>query len=277
MERLSAACNPLAIFGAATLVSWRKVEFFVVRYKKIAFPSRPCGGPYDASRVCVVARAYQPHSCIRVSFPRSLLLSRPCTQHRVTTDFYAIKDKKKYIFLRESPSRKIGFSSIGTERARVPISLLRAPHVSPIGSSLVITVTASTLLLPRYLQQFAIFFPPCAVKHAACAITITTRRPSRIVKRQLINEARALAAARVFFSSAVFGVRRESTERARETSVPPRFTLRLFLSCCLLAVFDRFENQCATRSTATHEEKSLRVPLHASYRRFVAYLQISFC
>lgn len=102
----------------------------------------------------------------------------------------------------------------------------------------------------------------------------------------MINEARALLtrARAHFFSWTVFGERRESTEsaRAHETNRPPRFppllVLRLSASpYYLLAVFDRFENQCAARSTAARGEKSLRVSLHASQRRLVAYLQISFC
>jgi len=74
-EHLTASCNSLVIFRPVTSVSWRKVGFFVVRYKKIAFSPRPCGGPYDASRVCVVARAYQPRSRVRVTFSLSLSLS----------------------------------------------------------------------------------------------------------------------------------------------------------------------------------------------------------
>lgn len=117
----------------------------------------------------------------------------------------------------------------------------------------------------------------------------------------MINEARALltrarasapARPRIFFrerfSASVANRPRARTTRARARPSrhhPLRFpplpsTLALSVSpTCpfhLLAVFDRFGNQCAARSTAAREEKSLRVSLHASQRRLVAYLQISF-
>lgn len=177
---------------------------------------------------CVWWRAPISHIHIRIFVSRFLALSLSVvlSTSRVTTDFYAIRDKKKCVFLHESPSRKIGLSSIGTERARVLISLLRAPHVSPIGSSLVITVTASTLLLRDIYHSSLSFSRRVFVKHAIRTIT-TTIRSSRIVKRQLINEARALPRAYFFRERFSACAANRPTERARGLRFPPLHSLSL--------------------------------------------------
>lgn len=127
--RAAAACNPLAIFRPAISVSRRKFGFFAVRYKKIAFSGRPCGGPYDASRVCGGARlsaslSYLPLVPPNVPFlSLSLSLSLALSASRRIFTPWQIKNTR--IFLRgRYASRR---SETGT-RARCPFfSLLRAP------------------------------------------------------------------------------------------------------------------------------------------------------
>lgn len=82
---------------------------------------------------CVVARAYQPRSRIRVSFPLSLLrirsrhfFSLTRTLHRVTADFYAVGDKKKCVYscaklLRERTTLRRRSETTTRTRARVAL------------------------------------------------------------------------------------------------------------------------------------------------------------
>lgn len=110
---------------------------------------------------CVVARAYQPRSRIRVSF--HLFLSPVLSRRRVTTDFYAVGEIKKCAYscsklLRERYTFLVDWKRL---RARVALfpSFARLSRVSPNGSSLVITGVAATRLhyrscrrvnMPRY-------------------------------------------------------------------------------------------------------------------------------